>query len=147
MLSRKSLPLQLPVLERFIFSWALLQLWWVMVAGGDCLAAPWQGACLANLNLFLFCSHPPRPFDLSAPVLGSTDHFLVILPSPSISVCATFPAISYATPYHLLQPDKLLTQTVPPDLAWSLPRDINDTIQMDNGVLINIQLLLFQHAV
>lgn len=52
--------------------------------------------------------------------------------------------ISYATPSHLLQPDKLSTQTVAPDLAWSLPRDINDAVQRDNDALINIQLFLFQ---
>lgn len=54
--------------------------------------------------------------------------------------------ISYATPSHLLQPDKLSTQTVAPDLAWSLPRDINDAVQRDNDALINIQLFLFQPA-
>lgn len=54
--------------------------------------------------------------------------------------------ISYATPYHLLQPDKLSTHTVAPDLAWSLPGDINDAVQKDNDTLINMQLFLFPSA-
>lgn len=85
-------------------------------------------------------------FDLSALVCGFTDHFLITLPPPSISVCGAFRVISYATPSHLLQPDKLSTQTVAPDLAWSLSRDRNDAVQRDNDTLINIQLFLLQPA-
>lgn len=98
------------------------------------------------MNLSYFAPIHPVLFDLSALVCGFTDHFLITLPPPSISVCSAFQVISYATPYHLLQPDKLSTQTVAPDLAWSLPRDINDAVQRDNDALINIQLFLFQPA-
>lgn len=98
------------------------------------------------MNLSYFAPIHLAPFDLSALVCGFTDHFLITLPPPSISVCGAFRVISYATPSHLLQPDKLSTQTVAPDLAWSLPRDINDAVQRDNDALINIQLFLFQPA-
>lgn len=107
---------------------------------------PSQGSGLANLNLSHFAPIHLALFDLSALVCGFTDHFLFTLLPPSISVCGAFRVISYTTPSHLLQPDKLSTQTVAPDLAWSLPRDINDAVQRDNDALINIELFLFQPA-
>lgn len=98
------------------------------------------------MNLSRFAPIHLALFDLSALVCGFTDHFLITLLPPSISVCGAFRVISYATPSHLLQPDKLSTHTVASDPAWSLPRDINDAVQRDNDALINIQLFLSQPA-
>lgn len=83
--------------------------------------------------------------DLSAPVCGITDHSLITPVPPSISVCGASPTISYTAPYHLLRRDKRSTQTVAPDLAWSLPSNINGAMQGHDGALIT-QLFLFWHA-
>lgn len=60
---------------------------WITATGVAFLTLPWQGLCLANLNLSYFAPIHLVLFDLSAPVCGFTDHFLITLPPPSISVC------------------------------------------------------------
>lgn len=60
---------------------------WIMVTGGEFLTSPWQGSGLANLNLSYFAPIHLALFDLSVLVCGFTDHFLITLPPPSISVC------------------------------------------------------------
>lgn len=65
---------------------------------GEFVTLPWQGPGLANLNLAHFAPIHLLLFDGSALVCGFTDHFLITLPPPSISVCGAFRVISYATP-------------------------------------------------
>ena len=60
---------------------------WIAAAGAAFLTLPWQGSSLANLSLPYFAPVHLALFDLSAPVCGFTDHFLITLPPPSISVC------------------------------------------------------------
>lgn len=71
---------------------------WITVAAGEFVTLPWQGPGLANLNLSYFAPIYLALVDLSALVCGFTDHFLITLPPPSISVCGAFRVISYANP-------------------------------------------------
>ena len=68
---------------------------WITATGVAFLTLPWQGLCLANLNLSYFAPIHLVLFDLSAPVCGFTDHFLITLPLPAplLSLLANSPSL------------------------------------------------------